>query len=210
MGSEISGKTPIKVLIVDDTSETRESLRKLLSFHGGFVVTGEAENGKEAVALAKRLKPDVVLMDINMPVMDGIEATRMISVEMPMGTAVVIISVQGEQEYLREAMAAGARLSGQAFSADELVSTIRRTHDMEVARRAHQCRIPFRKLGRSYRFTAPRGRRKDGNCRNPLLNSGNSDSKVVLVDRSNSEMSHHAGYISCEDYSDIAREEEVD
>jgi pilus assembly protein CpaE len=133
------GKPPIKVLIVDDMAETRESLKKLLGFHGGFVVTGEAENGKEAVALAKRLRPDIVLMDINMPVMDGIEATRTISVELAMTTAVVIISVQGEQDYLTEAMAAGARgYLVKPFSADELVSTIRRTHDMEIQRRAQE------------------------------------------------------------------------
>ncbi|MEW6229058.1 MAG: response regulator, partial [Bacillota bacterium] len=87
----------IKVLIVDDVAETRENLRKLLSFGQGFVVAGEAENGKEAVALAKRVRPDVILMDINMPVMGGIEATEMISVEVPTST-VIIISVQGEQE----------------------------------------------------------------------------------------------------------------
>jgi len=104
--------SPIKVLIVDDIAETRENLRKLLSFDGGFVVIGEAANGMEAVALTKRLRPDIVLMDINMPVMDGIEATRIITVEAPMST-VVILSVQGEQEYLREAMASrGQELPG--------------------------------------------------------------------------------------------------
>ena len=89
--------SPIKILIVDDIAETRENLRKLLSFDGDFTVIGEASNGLEAVTLAKRLKPDIVLMDINMPNMDGIAATRVSTVEAQMST-VVILSVQGEQE----------------------------------------------------------------------------------------------------------------
>jgi len=210
-------RPPIKVLIVDDTSETRESLRKLLSFHGGFVVTGEAENGKEAVALAKRLKPDVVLMDINMPVMDGIEATRMISVEMPMGTAVVIISVQGEQEYLREAMAAGARgYLVKPFSADELVSTIRRTHDMEVARRAQLMpNIPLqRKLGRIIPiYSAKGGVGKTVIAVNLAAELGKQrDSKVVLVDLDLQfgDVAIMLDTSPVRTIADIAREEEVD
>lgn len=128
----------IGVLIVDDVLETRENVAKLLSFEEDIRVVGEATNGKEAVVLAKRLKPDVVLMDINMPVMGGIEATEQIALEVPQST-IIIMSVQGEQEYLREAMIAGAReYLVKPFSGDELVNTIRKVYEAEMRRRQRQ------------------------------------------------------------------------
>lgn len=211
------GKSPIKVLIADDMAATRENLKKLLSFDGGFVVAGEAENGKEAVALAKRLKPDIVLMDINMPVMGGIEATRVISVEMAMTTAVVIVSVQGEQEYLKEAMAAGARgYLVKPFSADELVSTIRRTHDMEIQRRAQL--MPStpqgKKLGRIISvFSAKGGVGKTVIAVNLAAELGKKkDCKVALVDLDLQfgDVAIMLDTSPVRTIADIAREEEVD
>ncbi|MBE9475265.1 MAG: response regulator, partial [Chloroflexi bacterium] len=64
----------IKVLIVDDIAETRENIRKLLQFEADFEVVGAARNGQEGIELAKELQPDVILMDINMPDIDGITA----------------------------------------------------------------------------------------------------------------------------------------
>lgn len=128
----------IGVLIVDDVLETRENVAKLLSFEEDIHVVGEATNGKEAVVLAKRLRPDVVLMDINMPVMGGIEATEQIALEVPQST-IIIMSVQGEQEYLREAMIAGAReYLVKPFGGDELVNTIRKVYEAETKRRQRQ------------------------------------------------------------------------
>ena len=83
-------------------------LKHFLSFEKGIEVIGEAGNGKEAITLIKEVKPDVVLMDINMPIMDGIKATEEISLTVP-ETTIIIMSVQGEQEYLKKAMSAGAR-----------------------------------------------------------------------------------------------------
>ena len=68
----------IRVMIVDDTKETRSNIKKLLEFEDGIIVVGEAADGAEAVLLAQELKPDCILMDINMPGLDGISATEQI------------------------------------------------------------------------------------------------------------------------------------
>lgn len=210
------GTSPIKILIVDDIGETRENLRKLLSFDCGFLVIGEASNGKEAVALTKRLKPDIVLMDINMPVMDGIEATRIITVEAPMST-VVILSVQGEQEYLREAMAAGARnYLVKPFSVDELINTIRKTHDLEVQRRARIMPIvaPQRKLGRVVTvFSTKGGVGKTTIATNlaaELAKRSNRSVVLVDLDLQFGDIAIMLDTVPVRTIADIAREEEVD
>jgi pilus assembly protein CpaE len=121
----------IKVLIVDDIPDTRENLRKLLAFEPDIQVVGGdgAGTGREAVEMASRFKPDVVLMDINMPDMDGISATRAITAAVPMAQ-VVIMSVQSEPGYLRQAMLAGARdYLTKPISSEELYTTIRRVYD---------------------------------------------------------------------------------
>ena len=86
----------IRVLIVDDVAETRENIRKLLQFESDVEVTGVARSGNEGIQLAVELDPDVVLMDINMPDVDGITATEQIRQRMP-HIQVVILSVQGDQ-----------------------------------------------------------------------------------------------------------------
>lgn len=125
----------IKVLIVDDISDTRESIRRLLEFEKDIEVIGEAGNGSEALRQAEKLLPDIVLMDINMPEMDGIRTTELLSLRVP-NTSVVIMSVQGEQAYLRRAMMAGAReYIVKPFSGDELANAIVRVHEMEHRKR---------------------------------------------------------------------------
>lgn len=127
----------IKVLLVDDVEETRTNIKKLFFFAPDIEVVGEGSNGLEAVDLATSLKPDVILMDINMPVMDGIEAIEKISWQAP-ACSVIIMSVQGEQEYLKRAMMAGAReYLVKPFSSDELISTVRRVHEMECKRKSY-------------------------------------------------------------------------
>ncbi|MFZ5942658.1 MAG: response regulator [Bacillota bacterium] len=124
----------IKVLIVDDITETRENINRLLKLEEDIQVVGEAANGEQAIKKAEQLLPDIILMDINMPIMDGIAATEKISLNLP-NIAVVMISVQGEAEYLKKAMMAGAReYLVKPFSADELVDTIKRTYDLERKR----------------------------------------------------------------------------
>ncbi len=131
----------IKVVVVDDSEETRGNIKTILSFEKRIEVIGEAGNGEEAVFIAKEAKPDIVLMDINMPVMDGIKATEEISVSVP-ETTVIIMSVQGEQEYLKKAMSAGAReFITKPFSSDEIIRTVVKTYEIE-ARRKENSAVP--------------------------------------------------------------------
>jgi len=121
----------IRVLVVDDIPETRDHLTKLLGFESDIDVVGAASSGREAVDMAVRLSPDVVLMDINMPDMDGIAATEQLTATAP-GVAVVMMSVQGEADYLRRSMLAGAReFLVKPFSSDELTSSIRQVSARE-------------------------------------------------------------------------------
>jgi pilus assembly protein CpaE len=121
----------IRVLIVDDIPETRDHLTKLLSFESDINVVGSAASGGEALELAAQLVPDVALMDINMPDMDGIAATEQLARTVPT-TAVVMMSVQGEADYLRRSMLAGAReFLVKPFSSDELTASIRQVHSRE-------------------------------------------------------------------------------
>jgi pilus assembly protein CpaE len=121
----------IRVLIVDDIPETRDHLTTLLGFEKDVEVVGAAASGAEALEMAARLLPDVVLMDINMPEMDGIAATELLTARVP-STSVVMMSVQGEADYLRRSMLAGAReFLVKPFSSDELTASIRQVHARE-------------------------------------------------------------------------------
>jgi len=115
----------VRVLITDDHKVVRRGLRGFLELDPELEVVGEAENGKEAVAMAHRLDPDVVLMDLLMPVMDGIEATRIIRSESPEVEVVALTSV------LEDASVTGAVRAGSIgyllknTDADELLEAIR-------------------------------------------------------------------------------------
>jgi pilus assembly protein CpaE len=130
-----------RVLIVDDVAETRENVRKLLQFEADIEVAGAARSGKEGIQLSQELDPDVVLMDINMPDIDGISATEIIRQKTP-HVQVVILSVQGDQNYMRRAMLAGARdFLTKPPMGDELVSAIRRAGEMSQSERAKGVQI---------------------------------------------------------------------
>lgn len=120
----------IELLIVDDIPETRENLKKLLYFENDVEVIGAAKSGEEAIEMVQELYPDVVLMDINMPGIDGISTVEHLLRESP-GTQVIMMSVQGETDYLRRSMLAGAReFLIKPFTAEELTASIRRVHDL--------------------------------------------------------------------------------
>ncbi len=134
----------VRVLIVDDVADTRENVRKLLQFESDIDVVGAARSGIEGIQLCQELDPDVVLMDINMPDMDGIAATESIRQKSP-HIQVVILSVQGDQNYMRKAMLAGARdFLTKPPMGDELISAVRRGGEMARAERSKnkQSRLP--------------------------------------------------------------------
>jgi pilus assembly protein CpaE len=132
----------IKVLIVDDIPSTLDNLQKLLSFEPDIQVVGTATNGKEAIDLSKKNAPDIVLMDVNMPIMDGIQATEILAQEIP-NSPVIIMSVQGERDYLRRAMQSGAReFLIKPFSGDELIASIRRVYQLEQKKESFMAKAP--------------------------------------------------------------------
>ena len=114
----------VKVLVAEDHPITREGIRKLLDSEDSFAVIGEAGDGEEAVQMVTELKPDVVIMDVAMPKLNGIEATRQIKLIRP-ATAVLILTAYDDDEYvfgLLEAGAAGYLL--KTTSGDELTRAI--------------------------------------------------------------------------------------
>ncbi|MCZ7553238.1 MAG: response regulator [Anaerolineales bacterium] len=132
----------IRVLIVGDVAETRENIRKLLQFEGDLEVVGAEGSGRAGIEASKALKPDVVLMDINMPDMDGITATELIR-KQNAATQIVILSVQGDPNYMRRAMLAGARdFLTKPPALDELTSAIRRAGKMAHDERAKVAALP--------------------------------------------------------------------
>lgn len=98
---------PISVLLAEDHAVVRQGLCTLLATEGRFDVVGQAETGREAVELAARLRPDVILMDIAMPVLNGLEATRQILAANP-AARVLILSAHSDDEYIERLTAAGA------------------------------------------------------------------------------------------------------
>jgi pilus assembly protein CpaE len=187
----------IRVMIVDDVSETRENVRKLLQFESDVDVVGVARTGKEAIQLSQDLNPDVVLMDINMPDMDGISATEAIRAKQP-AIQVVILSVQGDQNYMRRAMLAGARdFLTKPPMGDELISAIRRAGAMAQTERSKSVQVQVAPIsgnaGAVLGYGGPKGKivtiysPKGGTgCTtlavNLAITLNNEDTRVALVD----------------------------
>ncbi|MDD5092070.1 MAG: response regulator, partial [Candidatus Wallbacteria bacterium] len=122
---------PIKILIADDNQETRDNLKKLFEAAEDVAVVGEVAFGDDALQKCDELSPDIVIMDINMPGKNGIEATEEITLKHP-DISVIIISVQDEPEYLRKSMNAGAKdYFTKPFNPLELVSNIRKIYSRE-------------------------------------------------------------------------------
>ena len=115
----------IQILLADDHTVVRKGLRLLLESHPGFRVIADAADGREAVALAERHHPDVAVLDIAMPVLNGIEAARQLTAKMPR-TAIVILSMHSDEGYILRALKAGARAYLLKDSAEyDLINAVR-------------------------------------------------------------------------------------
>jgi DNA-binding NarL/FixJ family response regulator len=97
----------ISVMLAEDHTIVREGFRAMLELDAGLVVVGEAQDGRQAVALAIDLRPDVILMDIAMPRLNGLEATRQLRKALP-GTRILILSAHNDDAYVKDAIASGA------------------------------------------------------------------------------------------------------
>lgn len=123
----------IRVLMAEDHVLVRQGIRNILEADSGIEVVGEAGDGREAVELAERMRPDVVLMDIAMPELNGVEATRLIKQRSP-GTAVLVLTAYEDEAYifaLLEAGAAGYLLKNSR--GDELTAAVHAVHSGESA-----------------------------------------------------------------------------
>lgn len=133
----------IKILIVDDIPETRDHLSRLLGLERDLEVAGVAGSGEDAIKLSMELRPDVIVMDINMPGMDGVQAAEIISQRLPT-SPIIMMSVHGEADQLKRAISAGAReFLVKPFSGDEFATSIRRVYEREVGRQTEfQASLP--------------------------------------------------------------------
>ncbi|MCA1728662.1 MAG: response regulator transcription factor [Actinobacteria bacterium] len=116
---------PVRLLIADDHALVRSGLRLMLKREPGFEIIGEAGNGREAVELCRSLEPNLVLMDMRMPEMDGLEATRAIKREHP-EISILMVTMHDNNDYMLEAAKAGA--AGYVLkdaSRNELLATMR-------------------------------------------------------------------------------------
>jgi CheY-like chemotaxis protein len=122
-----TGEDKIRILVVDDHTVVRQGIFALLSFHSDIEMVGEAGDGREAVEKARQLQPDVILMDINMPGIDGIQATRIIHSELPC-VRIIGLSMHDKQDQADQMIQAGAfAYCTKDGSTDELLSAIRRS-----------------------------------------------------------------------------------
>ena len=175
----------LKLMLVDDQALFREALRTLLALQEDFEIVAEAGNGERAVALAKAHKPDVILMDLRMPVMGGVEATRRVLAATPAARIVVLTTFE-EDEEIFEALRAGAvGYLLKACSAEKLCESIRAaakgTSVLEPS-------VAARMMAELNRLTAKEGRKVSAPLADPLSERELAVLKLLAEGCSNKEI----------------------
>lgn len=119
---------PIRILITDDHQLFREGISNLLSASPQIEIVGQAENGQQAIEKARQLKPDIVMMDLSLPLINGVEATRILQKELPQ-TKILVLSMHAEKNYIKEALEAGAAgYLSKDCTYDQLIEAINSVH----------------------------------------------------------------------------------
>ena len=159
---------PARIVLADDHHVLRKGFRGLLSDEPDLEVVGEASNGREALEICRALRPDLVLMDVRMPEMDGLAATRAIKGEHP-DIAVLIVTMHENPDYLLEALDVGA--AGYVLKdapADRLIDAVRRTLNGESPLNQELAALLLRRLAEERRQTVPEPRKPREPLREPL------------------------------------------
>lgn len=180
----------IQVMVVDDIAQTRENIVRSLSFHTQIQVVATASNGKEAIQLARSKHPDVVLMDVNMPDMDGLTATAGVRKVSP-ASQIIILTVQDDLDYMRRAMMVGARdFLTKPPLIDELVTAVEHAFEYSKQERAKlaaqqplQSTATQRSRGKIITvYSSKGGTGRTSLAANLAVTLSNSETKVLIVD----------------------------
>ena len=187
---QTTGSKDIRVMVVDDITQTRENIIRSLSFEPEIKIVAQAASGEEAIRKALETVPDVILMDVNMPDMDGITATTNIRQQIPF-TQIIILTVQDDPDYMRKAMRAGARdFLTKPASIDELVNAVLQaakhaSHEKnrKQAAEAGSAQAALQTQGKIITIYSPKG---GVGCTTIAANLAaaleNDDTPVILVD----------------------------
>lgn len=175
----------IRLMLVDDQSLFREALRTLLALQPDFEVVSEAENGERAVALAATHKPDVILMDLRMPVMGGVEATRQVRAAAPTARVVVLTTFEEDEEIFAAMRAGAVGYLLKACSADKLCGSVRAaaqgTSVLEPS-------VAARMMAELNRLTSQEGKRTAAPLIDPLSERELAVLKLLATGCSNKEI----------------------
>jgi pilus assembly protein CpaE len=180
----------IQVMVVDDIAQTRENIVRSLSFHAHIQVVATASNGKEAIQLARSKRPDVVLMDVNMPDMDGLTATAGVRKVSPV-SQIIILTVQDDLDYMRRAMMVGARdFLTKPPLIDELVTAVQHAYEFAKQEKAKLAAQQPTQLAAAQRsrgkiitiYSSKGGTGCTSLAANLAVTLSNSETRVVIVD----------------------------